>query len=60
MFSHKKSLNKVERLYINALRFLYKDYVPLYDELLSKSGSATIELKPIRSLRVERCRTKKP
>ena len=38
MFSSTKSLNKVESLKKRALRFLYEDFVLLYEELLQKGS----------------------
>ena len=36
-FSSAKSLQKIERLQVCALRFLYNDHISLYNDLLSKS-----------------------
>ena len=44
MFSSAKSLNKVEYLQKMALRFLYEDYVSLYEELLQKARKETMGL----------------
>ena len=50
MFSHKKSLNKIESLHKRALRFLLNDYKNSYEELLEKSGKCNINLWRIRFL----------
>ena len=49
---HLKSLI-VESLQKRALRFLYKDYVSLYEELLQKTGKETIKVNKLRSLCIE-------
>ena len=48
MFSHKKSLNKIESLHKRALRFLLRDF-----ELLEKSGKCNMNLRRIRFLYIE-------
>ena len=53
MFSHKKSLNKIENLHKRALRFLLDDYENLYKQLLKKSGKCNMNLQRIRSLCTE-------
>ena len=53
MFSSAKSLNKVESLQKRALRFLYKDYVSSYEELLQKAGKETMKVNRLRSLCIE-------
>ena len=45
MFSSSKSLNKVESLEKRALRFLYKDYILSYEELLQKAGKQSMKSK---------------
>ena len=53
MFSHKKSLNKIESLHKRALRFLLNDYENSYEELLEKSGKCNMNLRRIRFLSIE-------
>ena len=53
MFSHKKSLNKIEGLHKRALRFLLNDYENSYEELLEKSGKCNMNLQRIRFLCTE-------
>ena len=53
MFSHKKSLNKIESLHKRALRFLLNDYENSYEELLEKSGKCNMNLRRIRFLCIE-------
>ena len=53
MFSSAKSLNKVESLQKRTLRFLYEDYVSLYEELLQKAGKETMKVNRSRSLCTE-------
>ena len=53
MFSHKKSLNKIESLHKRALRFLLNDYENSYEELLEKSGKCNMNLQRIRFLCIE-------
>ena len=53
MFSHKKSLNKIENLHKRALRFLLDDYENSYKQLLKKSGKCNMNLQRIRSLCTE-------
>ena len=53
MFSHKKSLNKIESLHKRALRFLLNDYENSYEELLEKSGKCNMSLQRIRFLCIE-------
>ena len=50
MFSHKKSLNKIESLHKRALRFLLNDYDNSYEQLLEKSGRCKMNLRRIRFL----------
>ena len=53
MFSHAKSLKKVEALRKRALRFLYNDcYSPL-EEILKKSGKVCMEVNRLRYLCIE-------
>ena len=53
MFSHKKSLNKIESLHKQALRFLLNDYENSYEEPLEKSGKCNMNLWRIRFFRIE-------
>ena len=45
MLSHKKSLDKIESLHKRALRFLLKDYVSSYEQLLQKSGKCNMNIR---------------
>lgn len=49
-FSTAKSLQKVEKLQEQAIRFIYNDKCSLYDNLLVKSKICSIELSPQRAL----------
>ena len=53
MFSHKKSLDKIESLHERALRFLLNDYENSYEELLEKSRKCNMSLQRIRFLCIE-------
>ena len=53
MFSHKKSLDKIESLHKRALRFLLNDYENSYEEVPEKSGKCNMSLQRIRSLCIE-------
>ena len=53
MFSHKKSLNKIESLHKRALRLLLNDYENSYKELLEKSEKCNMNLRRIRFLCIE-------
>ena len=53
MFSHKKSLDKIESLHKRALRFVLNDYENSYEELLEKSGKCNMSLQRIRFLCIE-------
>ena len=53
MFSHAKSLKKVEALQKRALRFLYDDYNSPSEEILKKSGKFCVELNRLRYLCIE-------
>ena len=53
MFSHGKSLKKVEALQKRALRFLYDDYNFPFDEVLKKPGKFYMELNRLRYLCTE-------
>ena len=50
MFSHAKSLKKVEALHKRALRFLYDDYNSPSEEILKKLGKFCMELNRLRNL----------
>ena len=53
MFSHAKSLKKVETLQKRALRFLYNDYSSPLEEILKKSGKVCMEINRLRYLCIE-------
>ena len=53
MFLHKKSLNKVENLHKQALRFLLNNYENSYEQLLEKSGKSNMNLPRLRFLCIE-------
>ena len=53
MFSHKKSLNKIESLHKRALRFLLNDYENSHEELLEKSAKCNMNLRRIRFLCID-------
>ena len=53
MFSHAKSLKKVEALQKRALRFLYNDYNTPLEEILKKSGKVCMEVNRLRYLCIE-------
>ena len=53
MFSHTKSLKKVEALQKRALRFLYDDYNSPSEGILKKSGKFCMELYRLRYLCIE-------
>ena len=53
MFSHAKSLKKVEALQKRALCFLYNDYNSLLEEILKKSGKVCMEVNRLRYLYIE-------
>ena len=53
MFSHKKSLDKIESLHKRALRFLLNDYVSSYEQLLEKSGKCNMNICRLRYLCIE-------
>ena len=54
-----KSLNKVENLQKQALRFLHNDYSSSYLELLKKSGKSTVNVSNCLSLCIEIFKTLK-
>ena len=56
MFSSASSLKKIENLQKRALRFLYNDYDISYEELLLKSGRATMNVNRLRILCTEICK----
>ena len=53
MFSHAKSLKKVEALQKRALRFLYSDYNSPSEEVLKKSGKVCMEVNRLRYLCID-------
>ena len=53
MFSSTSSLKKIENLQKRALKFLYNDYEISYEELLLKSGRATMNVNGLRILCIE-------
>ena len=53
MLSHKKSLDKNEKLYKRPLRFLLNDYVSSYEQLLEKSGKCNMNIHRLRLLCIE-------
>ena len=53
MFSHAKSLKKVEALQKRALRFLYGDYNSPSEEVLKKSGKVCMEVNRLRYLCID-------
>ena len=57
MFSHKKSVNKIESRNKQALRFLLNDYENYYEELLEKSGKWNMNVQRIRFLCIELYKT---
>ena len=57
MLSNASSLKKIENLQKRALRFLCNDYEISYEELLSKSSTSSMNVKRLRPLCVELCKT---
>ena len=57
MLSHKKSLDKIESFHKRALRFLLNDYVSSYEQLLEKSGKCNMNIRRLRCLCIEICKT---
>ena len=53
MFSHKKSLDKIESLHKRALRFPLNDYENSYEELLEKSEKCNMSLQRMKFLCIE-------
>ena len=53
MFSHAKSLNKIECLQKRALRFLLNDFTSSYEQLLEKSGKSKMCTNRLRILCIE-------
>ena len=53
MFSSASLLKKIENLQKRALKFLYNDYEISYEELLLKSGRATMNVNRLRILCIE-------
>ena len=57
MLSSVQSVNKIENLQKRAFRFLYDDFEASYEDLLSKGGKSTMNVKRLRTLSVEICKT---
>ena len=53
MLSLKKSLDKIESLHKRTLRFLLKDYVSSYEQLLEMSGKCNMNIRRLRFLCIE-------
>ena len=58
MLSSVCPLKKIENLQKRAVRFLCNDYEILYEELLSKSSTSSMNAKRLRALCVELYKTK--
>ena len=50
MFSSAQSVNKIENLQQRALCFLYDDFEASYEEILSKGGKSTMNVRRLRTL----------
>ena len=57
MFSSAQSVNKIENLQKRALCFLHNDFEAPYEDLLSKGGKSTMNVRKLRTLCVEIYRT---
>ena len=53
MFSSTYSLNEIENLQKQALRFLHDDFEASYKDLLSKGGKSKMNVRRLRTLCVE-------
>ena len=53
MFSSAQSVNKIENLQKRALRFLYDDSEASYEDLLSKGGKSTMNVRRLKTLCAE-------
>ena len=53
MFSSTQSINNIEKLQKRALSFLYDDFKASYEDLLSKRGKSTMNVRRLRTLCVE-------
>ena len=53
MFSSAQSVNKIENLQKRALCFLCDDFEASYEDLLSKGGKSTVNVRILRTLCVE-------
>ena len=53
MFSSAQSVNKIEDLQKRALRLLYDDFEVSYEDLLSKGGKPTMNVRSLKTLCVE-------
>ena len=52
-FSPAKSVRKIERIQVIALRILYNDFESDYEVLLKQSGKCTMEVRRLRTLALE-------
>ena len=57
MFSSTQSVNKIENLQEQDLRFLHDDFEASYEDLLSKRGKSTMNVRRLRILCVETYKT---
>ena len=53
MFSSTQSVNKIEKLQKRALPFLFDNFEGSYEDLLSKGGKSTMNVRRLRILYVE-------
>ena len=53
MFSSTQSINKIQNLQKQALRFLYDDFEASYGDLLSKRGNSKMNVRRLRTLCAE-------
>ena len=49
MFSSAQSVNKIENLQKRVLRFLYDNFEASYEDLLSKGGKSTMNVRRLRT-----------
>ena len=52
-FSSAKSVTKIQQIQTRALRILYNDFDIDYKTLLDKSGKCAMEVKRVRTLRLQ-------
>ena len=52
-FSSAKSVTKIQQIQRRALRILYNDFDSDYKTLLDKSGKCAMEVKRVRTLRLQ-------